>query len=75
MTNTIVTKQEARHVLFRYSYEGGEQGGGFTQSLLRAIEQADPDNLERLRLGFPGYVAAMKEWYPSDLQARLKEED
>lgn len=72
---TKVTKQEARHVLAFYGLEGGEAAGGFTQSLMLAISRADQSNLAKLRLGFPGYVAAMKDWFPSELQDRLTEED
>lgn len=70
----VVTPAEARHVLFYYGQEGGEEPGGFVHSLLLAISRADADNLTRLRQGFPGYVAAMKDWHPEDLKARLRED-
>lgn len=70
----VVTKAEARHVLWFFGQDGGEPPGGFTNSLLLAINRADPANLERVRAGFPGYVAAMKEWSPEALKTRLMED-
>jgi hypothetical protein len=49
----------AAHVLFHYGHEGGYQAGSFTESLIVAIEMADPVNRDRLALGFPEYVAAI----------------
>ncbi|MCX4596170.1 hypothetical protein OG819_42915 [Streptomyces sp. NBC_01549] len=49
----------AAHVLFHYGREGGYQAGGFTESLVTAIDRADPPNRDRLALGFPEYVAAV----------------
>lgn len=72
----LVTKAEARHVLyFLGDITNGKDGGGFVHSLLRTITEADENNLIRLRRGFPGYVAAMKDWYQRELVERLDEED
>jgi hypothetical protein len=49
----------AAHVLFHYGREGGYQAGGFTESLVTAIDRSDPANRDRLALGFPEYVAAV----------------
>ncbi len=49
----------AAHVLFHFGRDGGYQAGGFTESLVTAIDRADPTNQARLALGFPEYVAAV----------------
>ena len=47
------------HVACFYG-RGGYDAGSFVTSLLEAIEHADAENRERLRLVFPAYVAAME---------------
>jgi hypothetical protein len=37
-------------------------GDWFGADLLRLIMHADPNNREKLRLGFPDYVAAFEKW-------------
>lgn len=49
----------AAHVLFHYGRDGGYQAGGFTDTLILAIDRADPANRDRLAAGFPDYVAAV----------------
>jgi hypothetical protein len=38
------------------------RGDWFGAQLLRLIEKADKENREKLRLGFPDYVAAFELW-------------
>lgn len=71
----VVSKDEARHVLYYRRMPNGEDGGGFVHALLRLIETADQENTTKLRRVYPGYVVAMKDWFISDLQDRLSEED
>lgn len=68
-----VTPEIAAHVLwFTAGMGDGPRGikpGDFTFRLLEACAAADPDNLERLQSGFPGYVAALRcsrEWTSGD---------
>jgi hypothetical protein len=49
----IITTETARHVLWRYDRIGGAQPGGFTQSLMAAIESADVRNRAILREAYP----------------------
>lgn len=49
----------AAHVLFHYGRDGGYQAGGFIESLVTAIDRADPTHRDLLGLGFPEYVAAV----------------
>ena len=41
------------------------QGDWFTAQVLRLCGKADPNNLARLRQGFPEEVAAYEAWYHS----------
>lgn len=58
-----ITLNAARAVL---AYEGdtnyGQDGGHFTNCLIRAIKAADPVNVEKLRNEFPELVAAVAEF-------------
>lgn len=58
-SNPTIPADVAAHVLFHYGREGGYQAGSFTTALLTAMGTADPSNLDKLALGFPGYVAAV----------------
>jgi hypothetical protein len=42
-------------------------GNWFSAHLLRLIAKADAGNRERLRLGFPGHVAAFEAWLEGPL--------
>ena len=37
-------------------------GDWFTSHLLRLLVNSDPENTERIRLGFPAHVAAWERW-------------
>lgn len=54
-----VTREVASHVLHHYG-AGGYPPGHFTHLLVMAAASADPTNLQRLALGFPEYVAAVR---------------
>lgn len=49
----------AAHVLAHYG-EGGYQPGDFTRYLIETITRADPSNMYRLGVLYPGYVAAVR---------------
>lgn len=49
----------AAHVLAHYG-EGGYRPGDFTRSLIETITRADPSNMYRLGILYPGYVAAVR---------------
>lgn len=53
-----ISAETANHVLFHYG-RGGYQAGSFTEHLIKTIDMADPDNRDRIALGFPDYVAAV----------------
>ena len=52
-------KQAIHHVLYFYDAPGGYEPGSFTQHLMIAYSQADPQNKAKLRLGFPEIAWAM----------------
>lgn len=55
-----VSPTEASHVLWHFGETAGAlEPGSFTTRLLAACTAADPINLRRLGLGFPGYAAAV----------------
>lgn len=54
-----ITPDIAGQVLWHYTGRG-RVPGSFAQALLVAIIAADPQNRARLKLGFPGYVAAVQ---------------
>jgi hypothetical protein len=60
MSTEPITPDEARWILGFYHLDGGIQPGGFNTRLIEAITVADPRNRARLRLGFPGLVAAFE---------------
>ena len=49
----------ARQVLWHFREPGGMEPGEFIKALLTAMARADPMNLRRLGLGYPGYALAM----------------
>lgn len=49
----------ASHMLWRFA-EGGVAPGHFLAGLLEAMSRADDENLDRLALAFPAYVAAYR---------------
>jgi hypothetical protein len=55
----LVTPAIARAVLWFYGYPPREDPGNFMGCLLGAIANADRENLELLRSGFPGPVEAV----------------
>ena len=58
--STLDDKEKAaRHVLWHYGDERGEQPGGFVQKLLEAWNSADRDNWHRLNDAFPAYGEAL----------------
>ena len=72
-TQMLIKPMEARHVLWHFRQPGGIEPGSFVTKLLEAMAAADPMNLRRLGVGFPGYGLAMT-WALNDLQgfARLQ---
>jgi hypothetical protein len=53
--------QSARHVLAVLDgHRAGEEPGSFVRALIEAIVRADGENKAKLRLGFPGLVAAVE---------------
>lgn len=51
----------ARSVLWHFGDTNlGIEPGGFEASLIRTISKADMSNLEKLRLGFPEHVEAVR---------------
>jgi len=60
MLSDKVTPVIARQVLWVFSdREHGQEPGGFFLSLLDAMCHADPENMARLELGFPGHTEAV----------------
>jgi hypothetical protein len=55
----VLTAEVAKHVLFHYGEQDGQEGGGFTKALLLAFMRADRQNFARLSAAFPEYGAAM----------------
>lgn len=55
---TKPTPEQAAHVLFAYN-AGGYRAGSFTEALIDVMSRADPENLGRLALSFPGYATAV----------------
>lgn len=55
----MIEPMVAAHVLYAYG-EGGIQAGSFTQALIVAAQLADPENVARLAMGFPGYISAVR---------------
>lgn len=56
----VVTPAVARAVIWYFGDTNlGVEPGGFVATLIKAITRADSENLEKLRLGFPDYVAAV----------------
>jgi hypothetical protein len=58
-TDTTISAETARHVLWHYGQKGGCQPGSFTQRLMETIDAADITNVEILRGAYPELVAAM----------------
>lgn len=59
----LVTAKDANDVLFHYygpNYVGLMEPGSFVRALVRAMTAADPGNLARLAVGFPGLAAAVQ---------------
>lgn len=54
-----ISPEEAAHVLHHFD-EGGYRPGKFTGLLVEAMAAADPVNLAKLRVVFPGYGAAVR---------------
>lgn len=61
---TYEQRQEAaRHVLWLFGHEDvGYQPGSFTMTLLRAYQQADGVNKQRINLAFPIYGDALDQY-------------
>lgn len=53
-----VSTEIARHVCHHFGL-GGYPPGSFLAYLIAAIAAADPVNIARISLGYPGYTAAM----------------
>lgn len=53
-----VNTEIARHVCHHFGL-GGYLAGSFTTHLIDAIAAADPVNIAKLSLGYPGYTTAM----------------
>ncbi len=53
---------ERRYLEFQFN-----KASGFFTALFIAMEKADDDNLEKMRLGFPEEVDALKRWRYGDL--------
>lgn len=69
---TAITPETAANVLYFFR-QGGYPAGSFTEKLMSAIGNADMGNLERLALGFPELVHAMRlAMQVEDGIARLK---
>jgi hypothetical protein len=45
-------------------------GDWFTAELLRLCQKADPENLQRIRMGFPDVVSLFESWYWRDAYNR-----
>ena len=70
---TKISPETAANVLY-YFGQGGYEAGGFTSKLMTAIGHADLWNLDRLGIGFPELVAAMRlAMHTDDGIARLKQ--
>ncbi len=54
-----ISRETAANVLFFYG-QGGYEAGSFTTKLMSAIGSADMFNLDRLAIGFPELVMAMR---------------
>ncbi len=52
----------------------GGYGDWFTSHLLRLLVQADAENRELLRLGFPDHVAAFERWRTGVGEFAMKED-
>lgn len=64
---TVIKRKRARSMLSDYDRANignliAGKGNWFTAKLLRLCAEADPQNLERLRKGFPEEVRAYLEW-------------
>lgn len=55
---TQPTPEQAAQVLFAYG-AGGYRAGRFMEALIDVMGRADPENLGRLALSFPGYATAV----------------
>lgn len=61
MDRPVISLEVARHVLFHFGDTGlGVQPGHFVSRLLVLASSADTENLEKLRAGWPEYVAAFE---------------
>lgn len=58
-SSPTITRETARHVLWRYDRKGGAQPGTFTQNLMAAIESADVRNRAILRDAYPELSEAL----------------
>lgn len=58
-TDTTISDETARHVLFHYGAEGGFRPGRFTVLLMEAVDAADVVHKARLRAAYPELVDAM----------------
>jgi len=58
-TNTPITPDTARHVLWTFGREGGFRPGSFTQKLIELIASADQANTVRLGQAFPEVTKAV----------------
>ena len=60
---------EVEAIAFKWQFR---MMGGFESSLMDAISRADENNLNKIALGFPGFVATFKGWTRGDLAETLK---
>lgn len=57
----VITLEVARQVLYHFGDSNlGQQPGHFVQRLLMLVSAADAENFEKLRAGWPEYVAAFE---------------
>jgi hypothetical protein len=59
---------DARVLSYLVDAERGTPPGAFLGRLIDAMQQADPDNLERLRVAFPTFVEAVVRWREGELR-------
>jgi hypothetical protein len=73
-TNSPISRETARHVLWLYDRTGGTQPGPFTEHLMAAIKRADYRNRAILQTAYPELSEALRmARYDEDGLAKLQE--